>query len=635
MCGIAGFIGPPQIDAEPPVRAMLDMQVHRGPDAGGVHHLGRANAAVGNRRLAILDTSELGRQPMVNPDTNDVLVYNGEIYNFKELRRTLESHGFSFRSDSDTETLLRALEHWGLDCLKRLQGMFAFAFWQAGTRSLFLVRDPLGIKPLYYTRGLTDRFAFASETRALTSTAVAPDDLDPGGLAGYLAYGSVPEPATIYKHVLALVPGTWLEIGLDAAPKGTGTYWSFPQPDEDEHQKDVHLEGRALLESAVKGHLQSDVPLGIFSSSGLDSTAIVGLAQHVDPGRVRALTVSFPDDLEYDETTLAAAAAERVGASHESFPVDHSTALAWAESGLRSMDQPAADGLNTFVVARAAREHGLTVALSGLGGDEIFGGYPSFRNIPRWSSAMRSTRWVPGRVRAALAGMATAKRDHAATQKARDVASSSPDATDLYLSFRRNLSNGDLAALGIHASDVSLLPSFVADEEILRTTTVAGDPVATVSRLETSFYLRNTLLRDSDVFGMANSLEIRVPFLDTPLVEWAMSLPGSALLPSGRPDKHQLRAMTQEFLLPEQAEQSKRGFVLPLGAWMKGPLKDLVGDSLATLKTNGLVEPAGLDTLRQQLSRSTGPGSSFRLWSLVALGSWIQNRTPATQQARP
>lgn len=633
MCGIAGFIAPPQTDAEPAVRAMLDLQIHRGPDAGGVHHLGRANAVVGSRRLAILDTSDLGHQPMVNPDTNDVLVYNGEIYNFKELRRTLEDNGFSFRSDSDTETLLRALEHWGLDCLERLQGMFAFAFWQASTRSLFLVRDPLGIKPLYYTRGLANSFAFASETRALVST-VAPDDLDPGGLAGYLAYGSVPEPATIYKHVLALVPGTWLEIGLDAAPKGTGTYWSFPQSGEDQPSEDVQREGRSLLESAVKGHLQSDVPLGIFSSSGLDSTAIVGLAQHVDPGRVRAFTVSFPDDLEYDETNLAAAAAERAGASHESFPVDHSTALAWAESGLRSMDQPAADGLNTFVVARAAREHGLTVALSGLGGDEIFGGYPSFRSIPRWSSAMSSTQWLPRRMRAALAGMVTANRDHAATQKARDVASSSPDATDLYLSFRRSLSNGDLATLGIHSNDVSLLPSFVPDEDILRTKIVAGDPVATVSRLETSFYLRNTLLRDSDVFGMANSLEIRVPFLDTPLVEWATALPGTTLLPSGRPDKHQLRAMTKEFLSSEQAEQPKRGFVLPLGAWMKGPLKDLVEDSLATLKTNDLVEPAGLDTLRQQLSRSTGPGSSFRLWSLVALGNWIQNRTPATHQAR-
>ena len=377
----------------------------------------------------------------------------------------------------------------------------------------------------------------------------------------------------------------------------------------------------------MESHLQSDVPLGVFLSSGIDSSAIAGIAQARHSEQVHAFTVSFPDDGDYDETTIASEVATRNGFSHKTFPIDHATALKWAQDGLAAMDQPAADGLNTFMVSRAARESGLTVALSGLGGDEMFGGYASFEKIPGWLKGMRVAGRLPRRMRTLAAAIASARRDPAASAKAHDLAVTNGTVTDLYLAFRRNLSNKDMEDLGSTADGLEANTFLSRDHDL--PDEVSDDAIATVSRLESAFYLRNTLLRDSDVFGMANSLEIRVPFLHKPLVEWSLKTPGHSLLPNGRADKALLRTMAAPYLVPAQTEQAKKGFVLPLGPWTRGPLKQLVNDSLDSLKASGLVDAKGVDAVSKRLGGSDQPGPSFRLWSLVALGVWVGNRLSA------
>ncbi|MDQ3986885.1 MAG: asparagine synthase C-terminal domain-containing protein, partial [Actinomycetota bacterium] len=384
-------------------------------------------------------------------------------------------------------------------------------------------------------------------------------------------------------------------------------------------------EGRELLTIAIGRHLRSDVPLGVFLSSGLDSTAIAGFAQTAASGEIHAFTVSFPDDPSFDEIAVARKAADRVGTAHHEIPVDHGTALAWAEDGLYAMDQPALDGLNTYVVSRAARTAGLTVAVSGLGGDEMFAGYSSFREVPRWRGLARMTSPIPSPLRAVIASVAAAKRGPTAQSKARDIARSSGSLTHLYLHYRRALSNGSLRTLGLIPKEIGLDDSYLPPGAGVDGCEVADDPVATIGRLESAFYLRNTLLRDSDVFGMANSLEIRVPFLDRAAVEWAGSLLGEAVLPEGKPLKHLLRLIASDFYSEEQQAQPKKGFVLPLANWIEGPLKEFVHDGTAALKSAGVVEPGAVDDIKKNLENRPHSSAWSRLWTLAALGHWLGN----------
>lgn len=640
MCGIAGIIGElAEHEVKSALASMLDVQRHRGPDDEGVNvvQLGTATVGLGNRRLAILDVSPLGHQPMVNPDTGDVLAYNGEIYNFPELGRELERAGFSFRGRSDTEVLLRAYERWGLGCLDRLRGMFAFALWDARRRRLLLARDHLGIKPLYYASLPGRGFLCASEVRALIASGLVPFALDQRALAGYLAYGAVQEPLTILQGVLALLPGSWMEVDVSSRVLAQGKYWEIPRPDPERHRvplKGLVEEGRTVLEQAVRRHLVSDVSLGVFLSSGLDSTAVVGLARQVASTEVRAFTVSFPDDPQVDEGPIAGETARRLGVAHHECAVDSGTALRWAEQGLERMDQPAMDGLNTYMVSRAVREQGIVVALSGQGGDEVFGGYRSFRGVPCWYRRMRWLRLLAPEWRAALVRLATARMDSVVREKAQDVARTGPDLPGLYFHYRRLCSDGDMGRLGLAPSALGLTGSFHDSVLEGHRCLVPQDPTAMVGRLETVFYLGNTLLRDGDVFGMANSLEIRVPFLDRDLVEWAFRLPGSVLLPKGTPDKYLLRQMCADFYDPVQTRQPKRGFTPPFHQWLLGPLREVMEECLGIVKRSGLLAPEGVDRIREVFRREPRSAAWSRVWGLVALGYWLNRHAASTASVR-
>ncbi|MBI4522687.1 MAG: asparagine synthase (glutamine-hydrolyzing) [Deltaproteobacteria bacterium] len=631
MCGIAGIIGDfAEEQVASALGRMLGAQIHRGPDDEGMEVL-RAGASVvglGNRRLAVVDTSPLGHQPMANPDTGDVLVYNGELYNAPELRESLKKSGYGFRGQCDTEVLLRAYEHWGIQCLSLLKGMFAFGLWDARGRRLLLARDHLGIKPLYYAGVLGTGLLFASEVRALLASGFFSAEIDKRALASYLAYGAAQEPLSIIQDIFTVPPGSLLTLNSSGQIIARETYWEIPSPELDGRQsasRGLVDEGRALLESSVRRHLLSDVPLGVFLSSGLDSTAVLGMARKVASERIQAFTVSFPDNPDYSEGALAREAARRLDVAHHDCLVDSGTTLKWVEDGLARMDQPALDGLNTYMVSRAVREQGIVVALSGQGGDELFGGYRSFRGVPQWHSHMGWLRSFPPSLRAGLIQLATTGRSSAFREKAQDVARAGPDLLSLYFHFRRVLSDGDMTRLGVIPSNLELSPSFHYQSGDDGRYLIFGDPISTVRRLETVFYLRNTLLRDGDVFGMANSLEIRVPLLDRDLVEWAFRVPSALFLPQGAPGKHLLREMCAEFYDAKQTKQPKRGFMLPLQTWLIGPLRELMEDCLVEVKRSGMVEPAGVDHVRAVFLREPQSTVWSRVWVLVTLGFWLAN----------
>lgn len=630
MCGIGAVIA--RIDVgrmERIVGAIVEAQSHRGPDDQGTAVLAVGDYAVGlgNRRLAILDISPLGRQPMANPGTGDVLAYNGEIYNSPELRRELESASHVFRGRSDTEVLLHAYEQWGTGCLDRLRGMFAFALWDARARKLVVARDHLGIKPLYWARLHAGGFACASELRALMASGLIASDIDVGALAGYLAYGAVQEPRTIERDVRMLGPASWMEVDLAGNPGPAQTYWELPRPRRtDRRTGDLIAEGRSLLRQAVRRHLLSDVPIGVFLSSGLDSTAVAGTAHHVSDADVRAFTVTFPDERDFDEGPLARRAARDLGVSHTECPVSASTALAWAEKALSCMDQPTSDGLNAYIVSRAVRERSLVVALSGQGGDEVFAGYGTFRNAPLLLRLLRPLSLLGPDGREALASALALPLSGPARKKARAMARTGSDIAGLYFHSRRLFSDDELASCGFDAPKLGLSNTWHPLEADPRCHVIEDDPIATVGRLETLYYLGNTLLRDGDVFGMANSLEIRVPLLDRDIVDWAFHLPGETLRPPCGPNKPLLRGMCADLYGDAQARQPKRGFTLPLRTWMLDPLRELVADSLRSVRRSGLVRPDGVDRARASFLREPRSSAWSRLWALVALGRWLDDR---------
>lgn len=630
MCGIAGIAGPiPAGRLEASLQAMLGCQVHRGPDDGGLQLVETPHGVVGlgNRRLAVQDVSQYGHQPMPNPHTGDVLVYNGEIYNAPQLRSELVKAGHRFRGTSDTEVLLRSLEQWGTGCVDRLRGMFAFALWDARRQRLVIARDHVGMKPLYCASIPGGGFAFASELRSLLAGGLVPFELDPRGVAGYLAYGAMQEPLSAVRGVRVLPPGSWMELDASGERVDEGRYWELPAPDPARarvpHGALVE-EGRAILQNAVSSHLISDVPLGVFLSSGVDSTAVLGLAQKAAPGQARAFTVSFPDDPRVDEASVARSTAARLGVEYHECAVDRATALRWAEGFLESADQPTLDGLNTYIVSRAVREQGIVVALSGQGGDEVFAGYPTFRQVPRLRRWMRWARFFPPAGRVALAGGIAAMAGASRREKARDIAAAGGGLADLYFRYRRLLGGRELAALGVDAARLGLTPSLHDAAAAGERWVVPGDPVASVARLETMYYLGNTLLHDGDVYGMASSLEIRVPLLDRDLLDWAFRLPGEVLQRPGEPAKYLLREMCRELYTPEQAALRKRGFTPPYSQWMTGPLRGTVEECLAAVKRARVVSPGEVDRIYDRFRRQPHqPGAWTKVWSLVALGRWL------------
>lgn len=584
MCGICGIIGtsPPVIAAG--VHAMMDGMVHRGPDDAGYELLtlgrddGGPYAGFGFRRLAILDLSASGHQPMFNTNTGDCLIFNGEIYNFRSLRSELQCRGLRFRSTSDTEVLLQALSTFGEAALEKIQGMYALAFFEARTRRILLARDPLGIKPLYVS-ALPDRFVFGSEIRVVRASGLVPESLDIGGVASMLAYGAVQSPRTVFENIRAFPAGTaeWIDAGVIAGrPRAAGRrFWHFPQ----RTTTDVDLPEAAttvqrLLRDSVLRHLVADVPVGVFLSAGVDSTILASFAREYTP-QVTAFTVGFGEVHGEDEIALASSTARDLGIKHVAVQLDAENIPAKWHDWIEAMDSPSIDGFNTYVVSHRLAAEGVVVGLSGLGADELFGGYPSFQRSPRLSRLLRALAFIPPGARSGFVrrlGAVDARKG--AFEKMADIVAGDGSVAGVARGLRRAVSDSSLAALNLTAGKAGLRPDYIDADARLFEPVLDGDAFNTVSRLELVHYMGDTLLRDTDANSMRHSLEVRVPFLDLPLVEFVSGLPGRVKSGGGQRAKALLRESCSSVLSSEITNRPKTGFSLPIDDWMRGEMRD-------------------------------------------------------------
>lgn len=622
MCGIAGIIGPDRERIDGALERMTAALVHRGPDDGGMelHPFGSGWIGLGHRRLSILDLSALGRQPMIHRNTGCRIIFNGEIYNSPRLRKNLQDEGDEFRSTSDTEVLLAGLARHGPEYAKALEGMYAFAHYDPRQPRLILARDPAGMKPLFYA-SVGGYFIFASEVRSLLSSGFIPRTIDRRALAGFLAYGSLPQPLTLFESIRMAPPGAWQTIvPIDEGWKTESavSWWKPPPSKPISPDVDVVAETRRRLDDAVQSHLLSDVPVGIFLSAGLDSTAIAGLAARHSTS-VQTFTVGFQNECNSDELDLATRTARQFGLPHSAIAISPTSAEQAAQDWLAAADQPSLDGFNTFIISSTVRARGMKVALSGLGADELFGGYPSFRDVPAIRKAARRVRWFPGAIRRGIGTVYAARRTRAVRRKFADMLAGPADISTLTLQRRQVLSDSQLALLGIDKTR-----RYLPGEAEIDLPDSESDEGWAISVLESRFYQTNTLLRDSDANGMAHSLEIRLPFLDQRLLEWAHGLPSTIRFPRNRPAKYLLREALADVIPPFLLNRPKTGFTLPLRRWMLGSLRTLCEAGLSTLKDASLVRAEAVDAIWGEFLADTEERSWSRAFTLVVLGDYLR-----------
>jgi asparagine synthase (glutamine-hydrolysing) len=588
MCGIAGILAyrnvAPAVERAELAR-MNDRMAARGPDGSGIWLSSDGRTGFAHRRLAIIDLSERGAQPMASADGTLIITFNGEIYNYRALREELESKGYTFRTESDTEVLLQLYADRGPAMVERLRGMFAFGLWDASRRQLLLARDSLGVKPLYYADdGWTVRFA--SQAKALLAGGAVSREPDPAGIVGFHLLGSVPEPFTVWREIRSLPAGCTLVVD-DAGPRAPRPYYSIAPS----------LAGRAAFSTSdltharaqlaeavhdsVRHHLVADVPVAVFLSAGLDSGALLGTMTDLGARNVTAVTLAFEEfrGSPQDEAPLAAEVATRYGARHVVRTVGRAEFERDLPAIMDAMDLPTIDGINTWFVAKAAHEAGVKVALSGLGADECFGGYPSFVDVPRSVRIFRSFDFVPSLgwlSRQAISALMACGLD--LHPKAAGLAQYGGSWEGAYLLRRSvympwelgDLLDRDLLEAGLRR----LRPLRRLAAELRKTRNL--DDFDRVSVLETAIYMRNQLLRDADWAGMAHSIEIRVPYVDP---FFLAALPPGAQLAAV--NAKESVAEVPDLPLPAASrKRSKTGFVTPIGRWIR---QAAVGDAEVSL----------------------------------------------------
>lgn len=616
MCGIAGLAARNGTELEPALQRMATAMAHRGPDGTGIELVSSEKPAVGlcATRLAIQDTSRRGHQPMLTSGMTYCIAFNGELYNVADLRREL-SPRYRFRGGSDTEVALAAWEAWGTSCLKRFRGMFAMAVWDARQRRLFLARDRVGIKPLYL-QVRDDSLCFASELRALLASGAVDDpSLSPAGLESYLMTGSVAEPFTILEGIRAIPPGHW--AAWDGATLTTEQYWSVTEAFADQPTVPTRAAAvarlRELLEDAVRRHLVSDVPLGVFLGGGIDATAITALLAAVTGEPPKTVSVVFPQR-DYSEEPYVRTVVERFATEHYQLDLSPQALPERIPPALMAMDQPTVDGINTHIVSGASREAGLTVALSGVGGDELFAGYDTVRAVRRLNAVRRMIPAVARPAALALLSRRWGRGDR--MDKLSDWLGTSASAESAYGVVRQLFGRSVVTNL-LGASSQWRSPADCADVQ------PELDAVNSVSLAELSCYMRNTLLRDADVMSMSHSLEVRVPFLDSVLVDFVAALPGRWKTSREKPKPLLVDALGE--LLPNSiVHRPKMGFTLPFEHWLREEMRNEVESRLLDSDYGGQTGSALNHREIQRiwtsfLDRET---SWSRPWALFVLKSW-------------
>ncbi|MGA8762205.1 MAG: asparagine synthase (glutamine-hydrolyzing) [Candidatus Sulfotelmatobacter sp.] len=606
--GILSDGRPEQAQAE--VRSMMAASRHRGPDGSGSVEipLAASSLVLGHTRLSIIDLSDASRQPMQDAESGSWLAFNGEIYNFRELRAELETLGVKFGTSGDSEVLLKALVQWGEQALQKLEGMFAFAFWDGRGRDLLLARDRVGMKPLYYRSGNHSRtrgFAFASEVKVLERAQIGPLNPDRDAVDSFLAYGAVIGPNTIFKEIRELEPGHLLRVNARGGV-AESEYWSLSScvaaaPAEAGTFEQAVAIIRERLEYAVKAHLVSDVPVGVFLSGGVDSSLLALLASRHAKSPITLLTVAFPEQ-EFSELPYARQMARGLPHHHEVVTLAPERLRELLPDALGAMDQPTVDGINTYVISRVGASLGLKVLLTGIGGDELFGGYSTFTKVPRL------LRYGAG-LRPAARLLSKWRMKNPIPWK--KVAEAGPlcNLAEAYLlqrSIRWRQENSKARAQRLQENVESWTNNYQK-----------------VAALELEFYAHNQLLRDADVFSMANSVELRVPFLDTRLMEEALAIPPAYHFEGGR-GKRITRRILSELAAEPIPERRKMGFTFPWQQWLRRELRETI---TRTLRDAQLYEPLLLDpAYGRRLLDGVESGDRLQswteVWSLFVLLNW-------------
>jgi asparagine synthase (glutamine-hydrolysing) len=623
MCGIAGFVDRAgKVNAEA-LNAANRAIAHRGPDDAGAliipmqNHRGHVGLA--NRRLAILDLSPAGHQPMFDPDTGNSIAYNGEVFNFRELRRELELKGARFSSHTDTEVVLKAYAVWGEGCLDRFRGMFAFAIWDAHQERLFVARDRLGKKPLYYYEG-NGFFLFASEVRALLATGLVPQAIDAVGLQQFVRFGSVYDPHTFIDGVRSVPAGCYLTWKNDHAE--LREYWDMAavQPQDQQNEAEVLPKLRSLLDESLSLRMISDVPVGVFLSGGIDSSAVVALLGGIQQQKINTFSIVFKD-IDYSEAEFSRIVARRFRTEHHEIELTARDFIASVPDAIKAMDQPSVDGFNTYFISRAVRCTGLKVALSGQGGDELFGGYTSFRTVPRMEKFLRAYKMVPDPLKSTLSSLLVKASRNDRLRKVGALAAGTEDLVHPYFLTRMMFVPEEqrrlLSAQQVPVDATQELATMVSRSQHF-------DPINRVSYLELRNYIGNTLLRDGDCMSMANGLEVRLPFLDHRLVEYVLSIPGCMKLDRNTP-KHLLVKAMGGVLPPEIVYRPKQGFTFPFENWLREELKSDVEGVLKRIEGGPLANFLNPNAVREiWQSFLQGTTSWARPWTLYVIERWCQ-----------
>jgi len=617
MCGIAGIISFDHSADPAAIDRMNTAMQHRGPDAEGRYEAD--GVLMGQRRLSIIDVSDAANQPFTEETGRYVMVFNGEIYNYKEVRAQLD---YAWKTHSDTEVILAAFIRWGADCLSRLNGMFAIAIWDKHKRELFIARDRIGVKPFYFVRQ-AGSFTFCSEVRGLIAAGASDGRIDRQSLREYLGSVSVKTPHTILEGVEQLLPGEcatlteraferriyWHLTGAPTRPIAADAYADYGR---------VTATLRELLDASIQMRMVADVPVGAFLSGGIDSSAVVALmAQHHDQP-VDTFSIVF-EDKEFDEREYAQIVAKKYGTRHTELLLDPQEVVRILPDYIRRTDHPTLDGINTFIVSKLVAQTGIKVALSGLGGDELFAGYPGFE---RWLTVSRHKKLFGHPLFRQGVGAASAVLKTRALSKLNDLTSGGNlDLSSFYGASRSVFVRGDL----------DRLLSFPADThargwEHVNFGAAAQFPLlGQYSIAELSGYTLDVLLRDTDQMSMAWGLEIREPFFDYRLIEYVLRMPDAMKTDFKTPKKALVDAMGA-LLPPEIVHRPKKGFAFPWDRWLRNDLKDFCAAALDQLGRNALFERAEVASLWQRFLAGDRRVNWTHVWSLVMLQSWMAAR---------
>jgi asparagine synthase (glutamine-hydrolysing) len=612
MCGIAGIVHFKNMPVDGSlIRRMTDAMSHRGPDADGFHI--EQEFALGHRRLSIIDLSVAANQPFSCNTGRYIMVFNGEMYNYEEVKALLKD--YDFKTTGDTEVLIAAYAKWGADCLRYFRGMFVFAIWDKQEGEIFIARDRMGVKPLYYFID-EDRLLFASETRAIAATGLIKRRINPEALFDYFSYQSIPYPLSAIEGIQQLEAGSWMKIKKGKIEKKI--YWDLTNTLTDfdfDNKIKVQQRIKELLLQSIKRRLVSDVPVGAFLSGGIDSSAVVGLMAEAAAGRPNTFTISF-DEKGFDESYYAAMVAKKFHTCHTRISLKPDTLLDELYNALDAMDTPSGDGINTYVVSKAIRNKGIKVALSGIGGDELFAGYPYFNQYLQ----LRNKSWLwkfPLVIREALALGTGAKKG----RMQQLLRANSPSIANAYPVFRQILAPGLLNRLtSVYASGsfTSLQNELTAKAESLQKLPLLSQ----VSAAEYLGYTQHTLLKDADQMSMAVSLELREPFFDQDLVEFVLAIPDNLKKPVY--PKSLLVESLKPLLPDEIVFRKKQGFLFPWNIWLKTELRSFCEKHLKNMSQRSFIHGRQLNEYWQRFLKGDKSIRWTEIWLFVVLEYWME-----------